>query len=150
MTLGRCPLSILCSRGTPPRVYHRYKPSRLTSTNRAALERTWHMKDSPGQNLALAFRYKPFEGVPSSLGSGSESLKSRPPQQQVWRWGCWLWSSGFRLWGLGMRFWGLESGVSSTAGPSAFHHQAISLSSEIGTHQSVKARFWNWLSGNRH
>ena len=24
MTLGRCPLSIFCSRGTPPRVYHGY------------------------------------------------------------------------------------------------------------------------------
>jgi len=27
MTLGRCPLNIFCSRGTPPRVYHTLNPN---------------------------------------------------------------------------------------------------------------------------
>ena len=53
MTLGRCPLSIFCSRGTPPRVYHALSP------------------DGQGQYLALTVLDEPC-----SLDSGAKQGKS--------------------------------------------------------------------------
>ena len=69
MTLGRCPLSIFCSRGTPP--VEPTNPESITNPNFRCRANSAHIRQSrPDSGLDLHLKVlKTFQVVPFSLGS---------------------------------------------------------------------------------
>jgi len=138
MTLGRCPLSIFCSRGTPPRPSLSPVKNGRKSCNSGSKVLPvvfWMVYRSVRSCAMVALAFSPvacglqiagYRNVKRFRGGlvyeahrllyhstlGLRVIKKKKVTITVWGLGCGVWGLGFGVWGLLCGGWGLGFGVS--------------------------------------